>query len=279
MYEEPALLSSSRTYNHLSSQEASNLRFPFAYLKGALDTVDGRTYSDLLANSEAILVGAKDFRPPAGLGAVRSQRCYVAILKNRSAFDFRRYFHQAGVASAAGMPVWNWTATLSEFGENDTRSSSLYATQVGQSYALVSNDLNELQTLAERLASREGDLQALNSIHDWASLSQHDVWGYRRYRHIGVVDRMAAGMADVGSSAEALAFFLDHNQKAIVLRLYLNPPSDERTVTMMNSRATFPPLKPSGRGMWEATIPLSGNEESFERTFIVVGLFGFPVYL
>lgn len=279
IYEQPALLSSPGAYDDLSEREAGNLRFPFAYLNGALDAVDSRTYSNLLTNSETVLVGAKDFRPPAGLGAVRSQRCYVAILKSRSEFDFHQYFHQASAASAAGMSVWEWTAKLSEFGENDPRPSLLYATQVGQSYALVSNDLNDLETLAERLTSRDGELRVLNDVHDWGFLSQHDVWGYRRYRHTGVADRMAAGMTDVGPGGEALAFFVDPGKKVIVLRVYLNPPSDERTVTMMNSRATLPPLKPSRAGLWDARIPLSGNEESSERTFIVVGLFGFAVYM
>jgi hypothetical protein len=279
LYEEPALLSSSGAYNHLSGQETGNLRFPFVYLKGALDTVDSRTYADVLANSEAVLVGAKDFRPPSGLGAVRSQRCYVAILKSRSGFDFRRYFHEPAANSADGMPIWSWTAKLSEFGENDTKSSSIYAAQVGQSYALVSNDLKELQTLAARLSSHDGDSQPLTGVREWSSVSRHEVWGYRRYRHTGVVDQMAAGMTDVRPGAEALAFFLDSREKAIVLRLFLNPPADERTVALINSRATLPPLKPSGGGVWETTIPLAGNEESSERTFIVVGLFGFPVYL
>src|SRR4029077_11143085 len=106
-------------------------------------------------------------------------------------------------------------AKLSEFGENDTKSSSIYATQVGQSYALVSNDLKDLQTLAARLSSHDGDSQSLTGVREWSSVSRHEVWGYRRYRQTGVVDQMAAGMTDVGAGAEALAFFLDSPKKAI----------------------------------------------------------------
>jgi hypothetical protein len=279
VHEEPSLLSSSGGYNHLSEHEAGNLRFPFAYLKGALETADIRSYSDLLSNSDAVLVGAKEFRPPIGLGAVRSKRCYVAILKDRSAFDFHRYFHQDTLLPVAGPPVWSWSAALSEFGENDSKSSSLFGAQVGNSYVLVSNDLQELQTLAALLGSDHENLQALNSVRTWASIRQYDIWGYRRYSHTDVADKMAAGMADVGPGAEALAFFLDSRKNVIALRLFVKPPSDQGTVTMMNSRATLPPLKPLGDGEWETTIALTGDEESFERTFIVVGLFGFPVYL
>jgi hypothetical protein len=279
IYEEPSLLARSGAYRGLSEGEANTLRFPFVYLRGALESIGSSTYADLLGNSEGALVGAKDFRPPVGLGAVRSQRCYVVILKPRSAFDFRKYFHKGAVASAAGMPVWNWTAKLNEFGENDPKPSSLYAAQVGQSYALVSNDLSELQLLAANLRSPSDELQVPEGVRNWSSLSRHDVWGYRRYAHASVTDRMAAGMADIGPGAEALAFFLDLHRKAIAVRLYLNPPTDERTVAMINSQATLPPLHPTGSGVWETDILLSGNEQALERTFIVIGLFGFAVYV
>jgi hypothetical protein len=168
---------------------------------------------------------------------------------------------------------------VGEFGENDPKPSSLFATQVGRSYALVSNDLKELQVVAQRLASSDGDSEALNGIREWESVRQHEVWGYRRYRHSGIVDPMAAGMADVTPGVEALMFFLDSKKKAGVLRLFLKSHADERTVAMMNSRATLPPLKPSGVGAWQTTFPLAGDENSFEHLADVVGLFGFATYV
>ena len=280
-YSKAELLSGFDAYRQLSKLEVTNLRFPFAYLQGALDSLDRPASADVLANSDAILVGAKDFLPPAGLGPVRSQRCYVAILKHRNSFVLAKYFRVPPVLSVAGMPIWSWSAKLGEFGEDDQRSSSLYATQVGQSYVLIANDPKELQTIAQHLASTDVDAHRLTEIREWASVSHHDMWGYRRYRHAGIVDPMAAGMADVTPTAENLIFFLNPAQKSAVLRLLASDESTAEKINaeMVKTRITWSPFRPTGAGAWETTISFSGDENSADRTFVVIGLFGFPVYL
>jgi len=274
-----SLLASSNGYGGLSAQDADTLALPFGYLLAALNSLGNQSSADMLANSDVVLVGAKDFLPPAGLGPVRSKRCYVVVLRNQSRFDLHKYFQGAPTASSVGMPLWSWSAKLGEFGENDPKPSSLHATQVGQSYVLVSNDLQELQSLAEHLASSSADFQSPSGVRDWTSVTQHEVWGYRRYRHNDVVDPMAAGMADVTPGAEALTFYFDSKRKAGVLGLLLKSPADERTVARMNSRAVLPPLKPSGVGAWQTTFPLTGDEDSFEHLANVAGLFGFATYV
>jgi hypothetical protein len=280
-YETSQFLSSSAAYDHLSAQETNNLQFPFVYLRGALDALKNHASADLLANSDAVLVGARDFHPPAGLGAVRSQRCYVAILKDGGGFDFRKYLREGPLFSDVGTPVWNWSASLGEFGEGDPKPSSLYATQVGQSFVLVSNDVHELQTLAQQLASPGRNSETSNDIREWASVSKHEVWGYRRYRHVGIADPMAAGMADVTGSAEELIFFVQPDHKTLVLQLFAEDQGTAERINagMTKARIAWSPLGPSGTGSWDSTIRLSGDENSAELTFIVVGLFGFAVYL
>lgn len=58
----------------------------------------------------------------------------------------------------------------------------IYATQAGRAYLLIANDVDELKMVAATLvtADRAADL---GGVRDWASLSKHDIWGYRRYRH------------------------------------------------------------------------------------------------
>ena len=278
------LLSGSETIDHLSKLETGNLRFPFWYLEGALDNFGKQFSTSILAGSEAVLVGAKDFqapRGPRGLGPVRSQRCYVVVLGKHGAPDLRKTFNYDPVAFVAGAPVWNWGASLGEFGDGDPRASSLYGAAIANSYFLVCNDLPDLQSVAGKLASTTDDsARVLGEIRGWQPVSQHELWGYRRYRHTGVADRMAAGMADVTPSAEALIFFLDSNRKG-VLRLLASDSGtpDKINAAMTNARVSWPPLKPSGPGAWESTISFSGDEQSADRTFIVVGLLGFPVYL
>lgn len=152
--------------------------------------------------------------------------------------------------------------------------------QVPHSYILVSNKLDELQTIAMRLISSQ-NTPTLADVRDWRLVSQHDYWSYRRYRHTGVVDRMAAGMSDVTPSAEALTFFVDPKQKTGVLRLLASDDSaaEKLNAAMTKARAALPPLKPSGTGAWESMVPFAGDQHTGERMFDVMGLFGFAIYL
>lgn len=276
-----ALLSDADGYKGLTRIERSTLRSPFAFLQQALESLDKTASAAVFDSSEVVLVGAKDFMPPAKLGPVRSQSCYVIVLRDHSTFDIRKYTGDKPATSAGGSPVWNWSAVLGEFGEGDaSRPSSLYIAQIGQSYVLVANSLPELQSLADRLASRGKDSPQAD-LRDWEAVSRHDVWAYRRYCHSGVVNPMAAGMADVTSTAEAIVFFVNSDTKSGVVRIIS---SDNTTAEKINagetrSGAPWPPLTGSGTGVWETTIPFTGDEKSAFLIFDVVGLFGFATYL
>jgi hypothetical protein len=265
-------------YKSLSRRDANTLLVPFAYLLGALDSLGDNAATGLLAGAEAILVGAKDFRPPAGLGGVRSQFCYIVVLKDPNTFELRNCFPQPPTVFNPRLEVWCWQVKLGEFGEDDPRPSSLYAAQVAKSYTLFSNDREEIQTVAELLALPNYNSGNLSGIREWPSVSQHGIWGYRRYRHTGVADRTAAGMRGVTPGAQALIFFPDLERKVGVLRL-LNSPEDERTAENFNSSAKLPPFKPSGSGAWETIIPFSSDEKTLERMAVTMGLFGFGLYL
>jgi hypothetical protein len=272
------LLSGPAPSPQLSGRDTRYLRFPFAYLSQGIDSLRPQASDTILQKSDAVLVGAKDFQPPPGLGIVRSKRCYVIILNNHTVFDLSDYFQRQPVVSVGNSRVWNWSAMLGEFGEGDPRPSSLFATQLGSSYLVVSNDLVELQNVATKLAAPGDEAQALNNLRDWATLSNHDVWAYRRYRHEEVMDREAAGLSFVSQGAKSLIFFADLDKKSATIRLLCST-KDESTVTKINDRAMLPPLKSSGPEMWETMVPLLGDEESLERIFAVMYLFGFAVYI
>lgn len=275
------LLPNLSSHANLQEPEASNLRYPFAYLKSALDHLGTGSYASLLEGSGAVFVGAKDFQPPAGLGEVHSQRCYIVVLEKGNKFDLRKRFSSAPVATVAGVPIWNWNAKLGEFGENDPRASSLYVSQIGESYVLVSNDFQDLQKLASRLSVSGAGSQESSGIPDWATLSQYEEWGYRKYRHTGTISRDAAGLTDITPSSDTLVFFVNSDKRTGVLRLTASDKSaaDQINAGMTAAKIAWLPLKPSGARTWETTIPFSGDEASADRTFIVAGLFGFAVYL
>ncbi len=111
-YSRPDLLFGSQASKNLSKHDGNTLRIPFAYLVGALDALGNGASADVLANSEAVLVGAKDFSPPAGLGGVRSRSCYVVVVQSGSAFDFRKYFHESPSSTKTGKTAQRPPASL-----------------------------------------------------------------------------------------------------------------------------------------------------------------------
>ena len=67
-------------------------REPFGFLLAGLDAIGPQVRVDVLENSEAILVGTKDYHLPIGLGRVRSTRCYVVVLRKGSALNLSQFF-------------------------------------------------------------------------------------------------------------------------------------------------------------------------------------------
>lgn len=277
-YSKATLLSDSRGYYRLPEQVRNPLRLPFYLFLSGLDSLGSQARAEVLGSANAVLVGAKDFRPPEGLGPVHSQNCYVVALRRRSAFDLGKYFRQASVASAAGAPVWNWSAKVGEFGEHAPRPTSFYAAQIGQSYLLVSNNLEELKAIAGRLASPNPDTRILGEIRDWGIVSEHEVWGYRRYRHADVIDRTAAGMAYVTPEAQALIFMFDREKNSFTLRLFCVP-GQERTTANINATGLFGRLHWLSEGVSERTVPLAGDLETLERLGAVMSMLGFGAYI
>ena len=261
-----------------SKKAAVAARIPFAYLEAVLNSLGNNASASIFARAETVLVGARDFRPPLGLGGARSQSCYVVVLRDRSALDLRKYIRQAPAAFDNGTPVWNWLAKLGEFGEGDPRPSSLYATQIKQTYVLVCNDFDELRQIADLLSSKDDDAKTLTGIQEWTSISRHDVWGYRRYLHAPVPDRDAVGPTDVTMGTGALALFFDAGDKSGVLQLFCSP-ADESTASKMNGAVRMPRFRQLRVGVWESTIPLLDDGAVSEQLFDTMGLFGFAVYL
>lgn len=275
-YAEGNFLSSGGPYKGLSKQDTNALRMPFAFFIGDLAPLGKEISAAILENAKAVLVGARGFRAPVGLGAVRSQFCYLIVLGRLPELDLRRYFGEATLALADGMPVWKRLAPPME---GDPEPGFLYAAEVAHSYFSVSNNLEELQIVAKRLTSSDDDARILTEVRQWETVSKQKFWGYRRYRHSGIVDRVAAGMEDVTPSAEALIVLIDVKKRICTLRLLLSPPVAERTPAKMNERGNLPPFRPGGPGIWQTTIPLAGDEDTLERMFVIMGLFGFAVYL
>lgn len=284
---ESNLLADSGKYDQIAESDARKLRIPFYLLSSGLNFLGPGSMQEIAKKSEFILVGATGFRPPKGLGPVRSKRCYVVVLSRDRPLELGKYFHLRPTASSDGRQVWSWYAKLGEFGEEDSRGTLLFATRITESYLIVSNDPQALQRVSNDLSLPDKPLEGLGSSPELDLVRGHRIWGYRRYRFSTSpgVDRdnqdllnRASGMADVKPGTEALTFWIDPNSNRGVLRL-VDPLTDPQTAAAINARDALPTLTPAGQGAWESTILLSGNEQTSEWLLGVMGMFGFGVYV
>lgn len=278
-YSKADLVAGSGAYKQLSKQDADMLRVPFADLVGGLRSLGSSASTDILARGEAILVGAMDFRPPTSLGSVQSKFCYIVAFGSQGVPDLRKYFSGKADTSASGNPVWHWSAPPQE---GHPGPYTFYAAQVSGSYILVSNNFDQLRATAALLTSSETGTPRLADVRDWKFISQREYWGYRHYRHTSVLnDEAASGVTYVTPSAEDLIFFADPKQRKGVLRLVAadNGAIEKLNAAMANAKAALPPMKRIRAGVWEAAISFTGDQQTSEQMFDVMGLFGFAVYL
>jgi hypothetical protein len=261
----------------LTKQDANALHIPFAELAAGLDAV-GHATGEILQNSEIVLVGARDFRPPpgppqsSGLGGVRSDFCYVIVPKYKRESDFSRYFRDLPVLSAGQVPVWKWSARLS--GESPLLTS-FYAGQIGRSYLLVSNNVEALQNVSKRLSLADTGPARVNHVYHWLLVKKHAFWGYRRYRYNKGVNEAAAGLTVVPRSSEELMFFVNSNEKDSTLRLFLSA-ADQQLPKTIGELPHFKSLEPR---IWETIVPLGGDQKTREQLLNLMGMFGFGLYL
>lgn len=269
------LLSGSGEYKGLSQQDTNELRAPFIYLLQGLDVLGKAASNEIIGSTDAALVGAKDFRPPAGrtgLGDVQSRFCYIIVLRSHSTFDLGKVVSKSAAVSPTEASIWKWAAAGTE---GHPEPHQFYAMQVAGMYVLISNNLDDLHQVSAELSSNDHALN-LSGIRDWESTSLHEVWGYRTYWHSEVDNKDAAGTVNVIPDAQALAFFFDAKKKAGVLRLF-SPTAG--TADKMNGTNLLFPFKATSSGAWETTIPLTGDQKSSDQMFVVMSWFGFGVYL
>lgn len=248
-------------------------REPFGYVVLALDHKSRELRTVLLGNSEAVLLGTKDYAPPDGLGRVISTRCYIAVLREGRGSDFSKYLGEPTLKSPSGHPVWSWSVDLGEFGDRTTRKSTIYATQVGEDYFIVANSLNELQNISYQMSSATRGGFALSDLRDWDTIENREFWAYRKYKHAG--SRPAAtvfnGLKGIQPDAEGLILYVDFEHQRGVLRLFSTNP-DDPSAGHLHDMWRMPPAKSIGSGEWEMLFPLSESdpeETSFQAWWLL----------
>jgi hypothetical protein len=254
------------------------LQRPYAELVGGLGELSKQEPAAMLGRAAWVLVGAKDFRSPVGptgFGAVHSHYCYILNLAGARQFDLGGWIRRFPAVVRVAPSIWRWTVPP---GEGEAAPVEIYATQAGRAYLLIANDVDELKMVATTLVTAERTTD-LGGVCDWANLTKHEIWGYRRYRHGGYPDPTAAGTEDVTPDAECLAFFVNPERRAAVLHMR-STTGETIKAWERNPRLKrlLPPFKAVGRGIFETNIPLA-DAQAPEQLFVVMALFGLGVYV
>jgi hypothetical protein len=274
-YASADLLASSSGYKLLHEQNARFLRYPFAYLQIAAEALGKSTSIEMMKDADYILIGAKDFLPPKGrdaLGPVRYRFCSIIHTRSQSEMLKGNMLRSPSVSSVQE-GIWKWSAEIMRDG-GYSESHTFYATRTAHSQILISNSFNDLNLLSQKLSAKNKP-EALSRIFDWGDLHKQVFWGYRHYLHKRDENKAAAGTIGITPDTQAISFFIDFKHSHGVLRLY-SPSAG--TANSLNATGMLL-LKAIRSGTWQMMIPLSDNLNTYERMFIVLGLFGFGIAL
>jgi|GEM_PF-1973325 len=259
-----------------------SLRSPFLELIAGIRNLGPKAEKDLEISYNAVLVGAKDFGGPAGLrpgpdglGMVNSAKCYIAVVEGGAQPNVDRDFVSASYESVDGRQVWTWS--VSQF-EGSTKSTRFYAAQIGNSYLVVTNNLQDFQETAEILTSAEGSKAASISFPGWESISTHPYWMYRLFRRGEARGADMAGIKDLPADVIALTFFADIDERQGFLQV-ISSDTTMRSIPKVIRDLDPNRFQPQTAGVWQATIPLSKDEAGVDTMFQVFYRFGFGVAL
>jgi hypothetical protein len=259
-----------------------NLILPFGELFEGFQALGPKTESDLEKIYGAVLVGAKDFGGPEGLGfgsdglgLVNSRKCYIAIQEGDTQPNIDSDFSKASYESIEGKSVWTWSVPLYE---GSPKSVKFYAAQIGDSFFVMTNNRPDFEEAVKSLTSAESSKPTSISVPGWATFSAHNYWAYRLYRRGEVRYQNVAGTADLTLDVIALTFFADVDKREGFIQVLS---SDTSMKSIPNIWRGFDQnrFQPQGPGIWQATIPLSKDEAGVDSLSYLFYRFGFGVAL
>jgi hypothetical protein len=259
----------------MPSAQVGGLSFPFGALLGAVQQNESLRRANFLSNSSMtrVLVGAKNFRAPHGLGGVHADVCYL-LMYSRAIGDLGVQATGVGrpEASAAGRPVWNWRVLFPEEGVSET----FYLTQLQTDAVIVANTLEDLRNMTTDLLSASPNAE-VPQVPDWAELSNSDLWGYRKYQFSRARREAEARLSGVTPNAQFATFLLARDGSRVIVRYKSLENTDPTAARISRLRATR--VKQIGPATWEIEVLLGAGQDTMEGLFATAGLFGFGVFL
>lgn len=248
-------------------------KLPFDLLLKGLRITSGARSDSLVDKSVAILLGARDFLPPKGLGPVRSRRCYVLVFNSARDLDVAHAFKGVPTYLEKGHKIWTWSGKVGEFGERDQRASEFFATLVDGSYLLVANNRKDLELCYEDVQSGVAPNNASDDDPELIQMSRHSFWGVRQFVRKGDSVREQEMLPCYASDVDTFSFYSDSNGAGYTIRIRSQNKTD-LDVPCVRPHGLMPQFEKVGRGVWEAKSNFSKGTED-DRLFAVFSLLGF----
>lgn len=252
----------------------SLMTWPASALVGALENAGlGAQFN---GNIEYIMLGATNFRSPKKLGPVLWDGCYIIRLSSARDFDLGRLVGHDAVSEVNEKPVWNWTVQV----EDDFWQ--YFIMQPSSSDIYVATNLEFLKSITKSAAHKQ--LFHKNNISnvEWKEVDRtKSIWAVRQYR-FETKDPQAAGLwlgegINVGPNAIALTFSFDYERRLATVR-YLSSDGEEGALSIYDNEQGIETRKISPT-TWESVISIGSPKLAANHLFILIGLFGFGIYL
>jgi len=246
-------------------QGGQMLSAPFDRLVDAIRGLGESSAFSVIENAKSLLLGARDFRPPSGLGAVGYQFCYIVVLAPGQKAE--QYLQNLPTETAEGVRVFRWQT------ESDGRRASYFATYLAAGYLVVASSIPDLLTVTGPLG-----LLAADTSHHAESIGRferHEIWVFRK-------DEKASSDYDsrkmVPHSVRSVAAFSDSGSGNCIVQLTTAPQSTAGRAGIRISPDL--PLFVRQGATWQAQVQLTGTEEDvFSRFFVIMSLLGFGAHI
>ena len=140
----------------------------------------------MLAKSEAVLMGGKGFIPAEGEGAAQVSHSVISLISEQRVGPISRISRRRHKGIDRGRTGMELAGTLAR------PSRAERHLQCGSNRRFPPRVFERPRRPAidhKNSDSSDDASSTLSGIPDWAILSQHEYWGYRRMRHDGVVER------------------------------------------------------------------------------------------
>jgi hypothetical protein len=261
--------SSSSLATHVDSEDY--LRVPFLEFIDGLNVMGPAKVDEFKKDYGALIVGAGNFIPPDGIGAIHSGKCYIGVPLGGAHSDMEASLSNAPRETVAGRQAWVWSLPASE---ENPQQRTFYAAQLPGSYFLMCNNRPDFEIVAKSLPSATASIPSQINVLGWETFSGFNYWMYRSVRRTGGGNSSLSGLVPLTPDVTSLAFFADIDKRQGFIRVFsLEPQMKIAPRVLPESKRQL--FNRDTSGVWRAEIPLAKDEESFDSLFYVFTAFGF----